>query len=551
LQEREADALLRAAGLDLSDADVAELTDRTEGWPAGLYLGALSLRGDAALPSEFRGADRFVSDYFRDELLGRLKPSRVRFLTRASVLDKMCGPLCDAVLETTRSALMLEELEASNLFVVPLDHERCWYRFHHLFRDMLGDELDRREPELGRELNLRAADWCEQQGDSESAIEYAHKAGDLSRVARLLTPTMMPTFWSGRMTTLARWLRWLDDPALLELHPAFAILGADIFGLLGQPEESLRWAEAALRADDDTEMPDGSPASAWKAELRSGITTAGPSEMVAEARLALATLAAGSPRRTGILLELGIAQLVSGDDDGADSSFADAIATGLASGALPGVALSQAMRSLIAQDRDDVPAAAALAEDARDTIRDARFDDFVMSAPAYAAGARAALRRSDWSQAQEDLARGEALLPQITYVFPAWAVKLRLEFAKARLATHDVGRAAELVDEAFEVLQRCPDLGVLGPQLEELRVRVAAGRRPEGGWESSLTPAELRLLPLLTTHLTLGEVAQRLYVSRSTVKTQTGSLYRKLGVSSRSEAVAEAVRLGLVEPEER
>src|SRR5262249_38490537 len=152
-----------------------------------------------------------------------LGPSKLRFLTRVSVLDRMCGGLCDAVLETRRSALTLEELASSNLFVVPLDHERRWYRLHHLFREMLREELERREPGVVRELSTRAAEWCENQGDIESAIEYTHQSDDFERLARLVSANVMPTFWSGRIATLGRWLSWFDDPTLLGLFPAVTV----------------------------------------------------------------------------------------------------------------------------------------------------------------------------------------------------------------------------------------------------------------------------------------------------------------------------------------
>ena len=178
--EAAAARLLRRAGLELADADVAELTRITEGWPAGVYLAALSIRS-GALPADalrVTGADRFLGDYFRDELLSRLSEDEAEFLAATSVLGRMCGPLCDAVCAREGSAMMLESLERSNLFLVPLDHERKWYRYHHLFRDLLRAELARRRPRRIRALNRRASVWCADNGELEEAIRYAREAGD-------------------------------------------------------------------------------------------------------------------------------------------------------------------------------------------------------------------------------------------------------------------------------------------------------------------------------------------------------------------------------------
>src|SRR5215471_2294769 len=151
LTNAEAVSLLRNADLVLGDDVVAELYGRTEGWAAGLYLAALYLKEGGALAQSvatFSGQDRFINEYVKAEFLGRLSPQKLAFLTRTSVLERMCGPLCEAVLEVPGSAAMLADLERSNLLLVPLDHLGEWYRYHHLFRDMLLAELTREEPGL-------------------------------------------------------------------------------------------------------------------------------------------------------------------------------------------------------------------------------------------------------------------------------------------------------------------------------------------------------------------------------------------------------------------
>ena len=163
LTRDEASSLLRNAGLALAEDDVAELHERTEGWPAGLYLAALYLREGGPLASaavSFGGDDRLVTDYLESEFLSRISRQQRAFLTRTAVLERMCGPLCEAVLEAAGSAAVLADLAEANLLLVPLDRRGEWYRYHHLFRDMLLAELHRLEPALMPVLRRRAAGWC-------------------------------------------------------------------------------------------------------------------------------------------------------------------------------------------------------------------------------------------------------------------------------------------------------------------------------------------------------------------------------------------------------
>jgi LuxR family transcriptional regulator, maltose regulon positive regulatory protein len=176
----EAAALLRATGVVLSEDEVAELYLRTEGWPAGLYLAAMAIRAGGLPPGtagSFGGDDRFITDYMESELLARISARDREFLTRTAVLERMCGPLCEAVLGRPGAAAVLADLARSNLLLVPLDRRGAWYRYHHLFRDMLLAELERTEPGLLPVLRHRAAQWCLGNGVPEEALEYSRPAG--------------------------------------------------------------------------------------------------------------------------------------------------------------------------------------------------------------------------------------------------------------------------------------------------------------------------------------------------------------------------------------
>ena len=175
--EREAAALLSGAGVDVGAQDVDALVQRTEGWPAGLYLAALAMRaGSTRADAGFSitGDDRFVGDYLRSELLDRVSRAEATFLTRTSILDRMCGGLCDAVVGRTGSSRTLEQLESRNLLVVPLDRRREWYRYHHLFRELLHAELRRREPELVPRLHSACGAVVRGERDAGSGHRARH-----------------------------------------------------------------------------------------------------------------------------------------------------------------------------------------------------------------------------------------------------------------------------------------------------------------------------------------------------------------------------------------
>ena len=229
----EAAVLLARSGVDLGEADVRQLVGRTEGWPVGLYLAALASMagGSPAEAVTFTGDDRFMGDYLRSEFLDRVSDDEVSFLTRVSILDRMCGPLCDAVVGTTASSAMLEELERRNLLVVPLDRRRQWYRLHTLIRELLLTELRRREPQSITALHQRAALWHEANGLPEVAIAHAQAVGDDERVADLVLQIANPVWASGRGDTVMGWMEWFESNNLLERHPAIAVHGALMFAL--------------------------------------------------------------------------------------------------------------------------------------------------------------------------------------------------------------------------------------------------------------------------------------------------------------------------------
>jgi LuxR family transcriptional regulator, maltose regulon positive regulatory protein len=547
LNDVEAHALLSAAGLDVTTAEADALNEHVEGWAAGLYLAVLSLDGESSSLASFGGDDRFVTDYLRSEELARVEPAELEFLLRSSVLDRMCGPLCDAVLERGDSGQMLERLEHANLFVVALDHRRVWFRYHHLFREMLQAELGRREPALAATLNLKAAAWWEANGQPEIAIEYSAAAGDIDGVARLVTAFAFPFYRSGFITTVEHWLEKFDDSALLERYPAIAVFGVWVHALRGRPEAAERWALAVETSRAEDIMPDGSSFEAWAATVRALLCRKGVEQMQIDAELAVSRLPAASPWRPASVLLQGVGVLLSGDLDRGEAILDQAAEIAVAGGAVWVGVVARSERALLALERGDLAAAESELALGNALIEDAPSAEYVHTVLLLAATARLAIAKGQGARARQALVSAQRMRPMMTHALSWVSVQARLELAKSHLALSDARGAAVLYHEADDILHRRPRLGTLVAEAEDVRVRLSKVAPQSSGWASTLTAAELRLLPLLTTHLSFREIAERLFVSRNTVKTQAISVYRKLDASSRSEAIDRAIEHGLVD----
>jgi LuxR family maltose regulon positive regulatory protein len=550
LSDSEARSLLATAEVKVSEADAHRLNNQTEGWIAGLHLAALSIKdsGDVDALVSFAGNDRFVADYLRSEHLSRLRRSDLEFLTRTAVLDRMCGSLCDEVLERSDSTRRLQALENANVFVVPLDHHREWYRYHHLFQEMLRSEIEHQDPELVAALRRRAATWCERHGEPEAAIGYAAAAGDIDEVARLVSTFALPFYRSGRVVTVERWLGLFEAPEVLARYPAVAAFGAWVHALRGLPDEAERFAHALEHSDYEGPMPDGSASTRpWVALIRALLSHHGISDLRANAQLALEELSPSSYWRPPALLFLGVGLLLEGELEEAEAILAETADEALGSGAVYAGVVAHSELALLALDRGDLERAETELARTTDFLENQPIESYLPAALQLAAGARLALAKGHAATARELLVRAMRLRGHLSRAIPWFCVQAQLELARSHLALSDVDGARTLLREAKDVMRRRPELGTLRGQAEELRGELANAPSLDHGWASTLTAAELRLLPLLTTHLSFREIAERLFVSRNTVKSQAISVYRKLDASSRSEAIERAVQLGLVD----
>ncbi len=549
----EAGLLLRDAGITLDPEEVAELHGRAEGWPAGLYLAALSLRNGGSLKeavASFTGEHQLVSRYMETEFLARISARQRVFLTRTAVLERMSGPLCEAVLDQPGAAATLTALARSNLLLVPLDWQGEWYRYHQLFRDMLLAELRRAEPDLIPVLRRRAVGWCVAHGLPEEALEYAMAAGDVDTAAGLATDLVPQARRQGRVGTVDRWLGWLDERDAIEQQPMLTALAGIMSALAGRAAEAERWADTADRwQDGQASRPEDPAAGAWAAVLRALLCRGGVEQMNADANDAMTKfMAAGIAAPPLAILLQGMARIFDGDLDGGDTVLADAVGAAEDVGSIPAGTAALCERSLVAMARGEWDRAGALAERAGNVSSQSPLEDTLLTPLLHAIQARTALHRGDVPAARQELTGAQRARHQLTYALPYLAVQARIELAHAYIMLTDVAGARTLMREIDEVLRRRPGLGTLAGQAAQLRAQLSRLRGPGAPGASALTAAELRLLPMLATYLSLREIAEQLSLSRATVKAQVASIYRKLGASTRSQAVTRARDLGLLDP---
>jgi len=527
----------------LTNEQAAAVTERTEGWPVGLHLAALIARESRGQERAVTGDNRYVADYlYREALLGQHEDVQ-RFLRRTAVLDQLCGPLCDALVRSSGAAGQLRRLEASSLFVTPQDRHRQWYRYHALFREFLLGELGRTEPGLITTLHRRAAFWYEANGSPALALEHLLHTGDWDRSVRLATALALPAFNSGQLPTLRRWLRAIGD-ANIERFPPLAIARCYEATMYGDTAQADRWAAFVDAASFEGAPLDGSASfESGRAMLRAARCASGPEVMMADAAFAVAHEPARSSFRGYALWTLGEAHLLAGHRDQAGELLTEASAAAAATGNADTTVLCESGLALLAMDRGESQEAADRLERALATIDENEMHDYASCLLAFAEAARLAMHRGDQDEARRHLAQAMRARRSATCGPPFVAVRLRLQLAKVHLALDEVVVARQLLREIDDILTCRPALGTLTDEAGDLRrvlaAQGAAGRTP-------LTPAELRLLPYLQTHLTAGGIAEQLSVSSHTVKAEVKSIYRKLGVSSRNEAVQKASAIGLL-----
>jgi LuxR family maltose regulon positive regulatory protein len=545
--EETAELLNGSMGLALAAEEVARLAERTEGWAAGLVLAGLSLRGrpdSSGFVAAFSGGDRHVADYLVAEVLDR-QPAELReFLLRTSVLERLSGPLCDAVLQTQGSVALLGELEASNLFVVPLDDRRQWYRYHQLFAQLLRLQLGAREPGLVSVLHRRAAAWHRQAGNVDEAIGHASAAGDLDEAGTLIARHWATHWLGGQRATVARWLDGLPDEAILADTPV-ALIAAWSRGFQGaSKQDTERWLAVAEDAGYGGPPPDGMRSQAFGAALaRATLIFDDVGRSAAAAHRAVELAGAQPPENAWAGSALGQALYLSGRSAEARARLEDLVSQVPASVQPYAVVTALAVLSLIAADQDD-PDAVSLARGAVATAEAQGVNFEPLSGIVYLALGRALAR-------QGQLAEAEAQLERALELFQVDSMGLHRTLALLVLAWVRHGRgdppgARALADQARERVEHSTNPGMLPSLLEQTEEALGSRPRRPVQMAAPLTERELAVLRLLPTRLSTREIGRELSVSVTTVRSQVQAIYRKLQVNSRAEAVTKARHLGLL-----
>lgn len=544
----EASVLLRRSGLELDFTSVQTLVRRTEGWPAALYLAALSVREQAEVSSavtQLRGDDHHLAEYFRDEILSRLSDDLVEFAVRTSVLDELSGPLCDAVLSQEGSGLVLTELEQATPLLRPLDpaHER--YRWHALLTDLLRTRLRREEPALARVLHLRASAWLQRQGETDRAITHAVRARDLVLTGDLLWAAIVAYVTQGRNETVQGWLGQFSRDELAG-YPPLALAAAYSFLAAGDAAEARHCAVAVAAAVERGPAAPGTPSlTAALAGIEAIVAPAGVPGMADAAARAGALEPRDSPWCPIYLFLHGTALHLGGDRAAGERLLADA--ADLSAAAAPSVmSMCLAQTAMIAIEERDWGAAADLTDRAAKVIEERGLADYPVCALAYAAAAAVRAHDGRADEAKQDLRRGIELLTTLGDFIPWYGAEARILLAHASLGLADVAGARTLLAEASRLARRTHGAVVFQQWFDDAWSHMDAMAETRLAGPSALTIAELRILRFLPSHRSFREIAAQLGVSANTVKTQAHAVYRKLGAASRSEAVARALDAGLL-----
>jgi LuxR family transcriptional regulator, maltose regulon positive regulatory protein len=543
LDANETREVAASGGLELSEVAAEALRERTEGWAAAVVLATLSLRGqdDAdARAAGLSGDQSEIADYLLEEVLERQPEHLKRFLLGTSILERMTAPLCDAVLGTTDAAASLEALARSNAFVIAIDNRREWYRYHHLFGDLLRAELGRRHPELLSVYRRRAASWCDRHGTPGEAFAYAHESGDLEQAGRIALAHRDEFARRGQGESVRLWLeRCTDEEIASNAQLALAATWVFLYG--GDVVRARRFIAAAERGPLDGASPDGaSSLRSSVANIRTVLAPDGITRMLDDGELVCASeKQAGARWLVSGCRAVGVANVLLGRPQEAVTVLREALAL---LRDRPEVSHSRvvclgylAFAAAEMHRRRDLQ---RWAVEATQLVTETHLEETGGGAIALTAGALAHQTRGDHTAAASQLERVRRLRP---HVRGAWWLDadLALRCAEINLGLGDPAAALAFAQVAGDALQGYADAGTLAVRLERLEERIRRGE------DYGLTSAELRVLSFLPTHFSLQEIADRLYLSRATVKTHVASIYDKLGVAGRSETVDLIERFGL------
>jgi LuxR family maltose regulon positive regulatory protein len=542
LDAAEVAQLLRLHGCEADEETADALLAATEGWATGLQLACLACAGRP--PAEWiggiRGGRREIAEYLTSEVLEAQPADVQEFLMRTSVLLELTPRLCALVWERDEAGELLARVAHEELFVVPLGDDGCHYRYHHLFAEMLQDELEKRHPGLPDELNRRVAAWYAEEDLPDQAIHHLLAAGEAAAAGELVAASW-PGMWSrGQAETVRRWLSSFTDRQILT-QPALTLTAGWVYSALDAGRLGERWSEAACAAPmDDSPSPDGAASlRSSQALLRATVGSRGVRLMRESAELAARLEAVpGTSWYADAQVALGVARWLSG----ATQRALHPLAVGAREGSVCNQSAELAALgylALIAADEAEWEVAAEYEGRATDLLANLGFGTHRRCLPMLLT--RVKLRSRDGGVDGEEAAADVARLLRHMVPHPWMALLADVVLGEGAVERSDMKAAERHALAAQAHLEKYADAGILRRRAEHLLEAVERTRLVE-----PLTPAERRVLELLPTHLTDAQMAEQLFVSRNTVKTHVKSLYRKLEVSSRADAVGRARELGLL-----
>jgi LuxR family maltose regulon positive regulatory protein len=532
-------------GLDLEPADLARLLERTEGWAAGLRLAALSLSGREdrhAFIASFAGDDRPVVDYLGYEVLDAQPPEIRDFLLETSVLDRLCGALCDAVTGRDDSATRLDAVERAGLLLLPLDTKGGWYRYHHLFAGLLRHELRRLRPDTVRSLHRRAAVWYRDAGYAGAAIRHAIAGGDVELASELIAAHWYGYLQRGRIDTVAGWLDALGDE-VVRADPGLCLTKAWIAVNTGRLDAVAAWIAAAERSGPDAPVLESGVASLHEIHRYMDGDVEGA---VASGRCSVERGA--TPWRPVGCPVLGIALFWSGRPADAAAELEAATDAARAAGNHLAVIHASGGLAAILAEQGRLDEAASTAEAALSLAQERGLGEHWATTLARVVIGRALEQRGRIADAADVIDQGVEISQRgVAAVEIAYA---RLAQADARRLGGDPAAAVEALREARRVIERCAAPGILVELLARTERRLHLAPRASGRDRApasvELTDRELSVLRLLPGELSQRAIGDALYVSLNTVKSHARSIYRKLDVDTRDDAVARARGIGLL-----
>jgi LuxR family maltose regulon positive regulatory protein len=499
-----------------------------------------------AFIESFRGSNRYIVGLLGEEVLAGLPEEVRQFLLETSVLRTMTGPLCDAVTGGEGSAMLLRELTRSNMFVVSLDEQGEWYRYHHLFSELLLYELRSSQPDLVPTLRKRASVWLEGAGYFEEAIRLAIEAADYERVGLLIARHWYGYAVTGHSETVERWLESLPE-GMIAQNAALALVKAWLCALDGRREECERFLTLAESIPYEGPLPDGTASvGSGVATLRAIFGFGGIEDMGEAARHAAALgLDRTSPQAPLVKLGLGMSWYFSGNVVQARRVLEGGLR--LTDGGHPIVRIGMlSFQSFAATDEGLPEEAESLAREAKALVERFRLQGIPQATMAPIALGRALAGDGKLEEAKEELESAYSARRRLPGLSPWPTLVGLLALAPVRAARGDRAGARMVLAEARGILDDNPDAGMFPELLEREERKLRRIKRRDGSLNGELTQRELDVLRLLVGELSTRQMAQNLYVAPSTVRTQVKSIYRKLGVSSRKDAVEEAHVRGLI-----